>query len=60
MRNRKFRTVMMLAMGYSFQVLGCQSEELGAFLAESIKDVAVGAGSIVVSAALDEALGLTE
>ncbi len=60
MRMRKMRVLALLAMGYSFQVLGCQSQELGDFIAETIKEGAVGVSSIVVGAAVDELLGLTE
>lgn len=60
MRHRKFRTLILLAMGYSFQVFGCQSAELGEFLADSIKDAAVGVSAIVVGAAIDEVLGLND
>jgi len=60
MRHRKLRTLALLAMGYSFQIFGCQSEVLGQFLADTIKDTAVGVSGIVINGALDRALGLVE
>lgn len=60
MRMRKMRILALLAMGYSFQVFGCQSQELADFIAETIKEGAVGVSSIVVGAAVDELLGLAE
>jgi len=54
------RVLVLLAMGYTFQVFGCQNTDLGEFLATSIKDAAIGIGSIVIGAALDEAFGFSE
>lgn len=60
MRNRKFRSLILLAMGCSFQITGCQSDQVAVFLAETIKDAALGVGSIVIGSAMDNALGLDE
>lgn len=47
-------------MGYSFQLLGCQNEEVGQFLADTLNQTAVGLSSILIGGAIDEALGFTE
>ncbi len=60
MRKRMLKCAMVLVTGCSFQFFGCQSEEIGQLIADSINQTAVGVSSILVSSAVNEALGITE
>ena len=58
MRKRLFRIMGVLACGCSFQLLGCESQQIGEILVGGIRSAAVDVGTFVVESIVDEALGL--
>ena len=60
MRKRSMRCLILLVTGCSFQLTGCQNEEVARFLADTLNQTAVGISSILIGGAIDQALGFTE
>jgi len=56
MRNRLLRIVSVVAIGCSFQVVGCDSQQLADILNNSVKSTAVDVTTFVVEAAVDNTL----
>ena len=58
MRKRFLHRISVLALGCSFQFLGCESEQISEILAAGIRSTAVEVGTLVIESAVDQALGL--
>jgi len=58
MRKRLFRVVAVIVCGCSFQLFGCESQQIGDIVASSIKGTAVDVSGVVVESLVDGALGL--
>ena len=58
MRKRMSRVVGAVALGCSFQLIGCESEQIGEIVAESIKTTAVEVSTFLVESFVDEILGM--
>jgi len=53
MRNRLLRVFSVIAIGCSFQVVGCDSQELANILTDSVKSAAVDVTTFVVESGVD-------
>ncbi len=58
MGRRMLRTMSVIAIGCSFQIIGCESEQIGEIVAASIRSTAVEVSTFVVESIVDDALGL--
>lgn len=58
MRNRLFRVLCGVACGCSFQLAGCQSQQIADILVGSVKSTAVEVSTFVVESIVDDAFGL--
>ena len=58
MRERLLGMCSIIAVGCSFQLNGCQSQQIGDILAASVRTTAVEVSTFIVEALVDEALGL--
>ena len=55
MGQRILRTLGLIACGFSMQLLGCQSDNIGEIIAAHARDTAVEIGSFVIESAFDHA-----
>ncbi len=58
MRKRLFRVMGVVACGCSFQLIGCESQQIADILAGSVKNTAVEVSTFVVESFVDSAFGL--
>lgn len=58
MCKRLFRVMGVIACGCSFQVIGCDSQEIADVLAGSAKNTAVEVSTFVVESLVNSAFGL--
>ena len=60
MRKRLFRVMTVVACGCSFQLIGCESQQIADILASSVKNTFVEVGTFVVESAVENAYGLNQ
>ena len=60
MRNRLLHVLGLLVYGCSFQLIGCESEQIGEIVAHNVKNTVVDVGTLVLESIVDHALGLEE
>lgn len=58
MRKRLFRVLAVIACGGSFQMLGCDSQNIGDIVASGVRDTAVEVSTFATESLVDQALGL--
>lgn len=58
MGKRLFRMMGVVAFGFSFQFLGCDSQEIGDILVGNVKTTAVDVSTVVVESLVDNAFGI--